>query len=112
MSKSNTDFCSQTIVVASKDQVSCELGTEAAILGMKNSVYYGLNPVGARVWWLLQEPRSVEEICEAIVSEYEVTAERCEDDLVKLLRQMLEEGLVELRFDRPGKLESDVRETQ
>ena len=96
MSETNANLCSQTIVVASKDQVSCDLGGEAAILGMKNSVYYGLDPVGARIWRLLQRPRSVGEICEAIVSEYDVTAERFESDLISLLQQMLQEGLVEL----------------
>lgn len=102
MSKANFNLCSQTMLVASKDQVSCDLGEEAAILGMKNSVYYGLNPVGARVWWMLQRPRSVGEICEAIVTEYDVAAERCKDDLVKLLQQMLQEGLVELTFNEAG----------
>ncbi|MFZ0639065.1 MAG: PqqD family protein [Candidatus Acidiferrales bacterium] len=96
MSETNANLCSRTVVVASKDQISCDLGGEAAILGMKNSVYYGLNPVGARIWRLLQRPRSVGEICEAIVSEYDVTAERFESDLIGLLQQMLQEGLVEL----------------
>jgi hypothetical protein len=109
MSETNANLCGQTILVASKDQVSCELGEEAAILGMKNSVYYGLNPVGARVWRLLQRPRSVAEICEAIVSEYDVTAERCEGDLIPLLQQMLQEGLVELSR-APNGPESYVRE--
>lgn len=96
MFETNTNLCSQTIVVASKEQVYCELGDETAILGLKNSVYYGLNPVGARVWGLLQNPRSIGEIRDTIVSEYEVTAERFENDLVELLQQMLREGLVEL----------------
>jgi hypothetical protein len=101
MSEINTNLCSQTILVASKEQVSCDLGEEAAILGMKNSVYYGLNPVGASVWRLLQQPRSVREICDSIVSEYEVTSERAEGDLIKLLEQMLQEGLVELSSNAP-----------
>ena len=37
----------RSIVVAAKDQVSCDLAGEAAILNMKNGVYYGLDPVGA-----------------------------------------------------------------
>lgn len=111
MSKINLNLCSQTIIVASRDQVSCDLGEEAAILGMKNSAYYGLNPVGARVWWMLQRPRSIGEICEAIVSEYDVSADRCEEDLVKLLQQLLQEGLVELSLSEGGELASHVRET-
>lgn len=99
MVETNTNLCSRTILIASKEQVYCELGDEAAILGLKNSVYYGLNPVGARVWELLQQPRSIGEIRDVIVGEYEVTAERFEKDLIDLLQQMLREGLVELSRD-------------
>lgn len=84
------------IVVAVKEQVSCALGEEAAILHMKNSVYYGLNPVGARVWNLLRQPRSVRELCDIIVDEYDVERGRCERDIFGLLEQMKNEGLLEL----------------
>lgn len=83
-------------VVASKEQVSCALGDEAAILNMKNSVYYGLDPVGARIWNLLREPRKICEVCDAIVEEYEVERERCERDVLDLLERMRSEGLIEL----------------
>jgi hypothetical protein len=84
------------VIVATKEQVSCDLGNEAAILGMKNSVYYGLNPVGAAIWRLLQQPRSVSELCDAVTSEYDVSTEQAEDDILNLARQLMSEGLVEL----------------
>jgi hypothetical protein len=110
MFETNANLCSQTVLVASKEQVYCELGDEAAILGLKNSVYYGLNPVGARIWGLLQRPRSVGEIRDAIVTEYEVTTERFESDLMDLLQQMLREGLVELSRETSPAPESSGRE--
>lgn len=91
---------SKSVVVATKQQVSCELGAEAAILNTKNSVYYGLNPVGASVWRLLQEPRSMREIRDAIAGEYEVGLERLEKDLMGLVNEMAEQGLVEIRDGR------------
>jgi Coenzyme PQQ synthesis protein D (PqqD) len=84
------------VIVATKEQVSCDLGDEAAILGMKNSVYYGLNPVGATIWRLLQQPRSVSELRDAVTSEYNVSTEQAEDDILNLARQLMGEGLVEL----------------
>jgi hypothetical protein len=44
----------QSVVVAASEQISCPLGEESAILNLKNSVYYGLDPVGAHVWKLLR----------------------------------------------------------
>lgn len=87
----------RSVVVATAEQVSCPLGDESAILNLKNSVYYGMNPVGARVWNLLQQPRSVSELRDTILDEYEVAAERCEHELLELLEKMRTEGLVEVR---------------
>jgi hypothetical protein len=86
-----------SIVVVAKEQVSCPLGEEAAVLNLKNSVYYGLDSVGARVWTLLQQPRSVGELRDTLLSEYEVEARRCEQDLLTLLESMRSEGLIEVR---------------
>jgi hypothetical protein len=86
-----------SIVGATRDHVSCSLGDEAAILNMKNTVYYGLDPVGARVWDLVQQARSVGEIRDALLEEYEVQPEQCERDLLDLLRQMREQGLIQVR---------------
>ena len=86
-----------SIVVAVKDQVSCDLAGEAAILNIKNGVYYGLDPVGARIWSLVQEPRMVGEIQRTITGEYDVEPERCAQDLSALLEKLLAEGLIEVR---------------
>jgi hypothetical protein len=85
-----------TVVVASAEQVSCPLGEEAAILNLKNSVYYGMNPVGARVWDLLKQPKRVSELRDVLLEEYEVEPERCSQDLLALLQKMREEGLIEV----------------
>jgi hypothetical protein len=85
-----------SIVIAAPEQVSCPLGDESAILNLKNTVYYGLNPVGARVWSLLQRPRRISELRDALLEEYEVDADSCERDLLELLQKMRTEGLIEL----------------
>lgn len=92
----------QSIVVASPEQVSCPLGDESAILGLKSEVYYGLNPVGASIWKLLQQPRRVDELRDVILAEYEVEAERCERDLFALLEKMRTEGLIVVRSSSAG----------
>jgi hypothetical protein len=89
----------KTIVAASKENVSCALGEEAAILHMRSGVYYGLDPVGAHVWKLLAQPRSVRDLQAAILEEYEVEPEKCEHDLLALLERLRTEGLIEIRSE-------------
>jgi hypothetical protein len=91
-----------SIVVATHEQVSCPLGDESAILNLKNTVYYGLNPVGACVWNLLQKARTVGELRDALLDEFDVDARQCECDLLELLEKMRAEGLVEVRSAAAG----------
>jgi len=93
----DADLSVHSIVIATPEQVSCPLGEESAILNLKNTVYYGLNPVGARVWNLLQQPRTVGELRDVLLDEYEVDAGRCESDLLELLEKMRSEGLIDVR---------------
>ena len=98
----NARLSVHSIVSAVREQVSCPLGDESAILNLKNSVYYGLDPVGARVWNLLQQPRSVAEIRDALLAEYEVESDGCESDLLGLLEKMCVEGLVQVQSAAAG----------
>ena len=84
-------------IVASKDQVSCDLAGEAAILNLKNSVYYGLDPVGARVWSLIQEPKTLAEIRDTLLGIYDVDSLRLESDLRALLTELAEQGLIDIQ---------------
>ncbi len=86
-----------SVVVVAKDQVSCDLTGEAAILNLNDGMYYGLNEVGARIWSLLSEPITVGRIRDELEREYDVNSERCETDLVTLLSQLQEAGLIEVK---------------
>ena len=87
----------QSVVTVTKDQVSCSLGAEAAILNTKHGIYYGLDPIGTQVWKLLRTPRKVGDIHEVLLQEYDVDPERCKRDLLVLLEELLGAGLIEVR---------------
>lgn len=92
----------ETVVVASPEQVSSKLGDEVVILNLRNGVYYGLDPIGTRIWELIQEPRSVRQVCEVLLEEYEVTFEQCAEDVLALMRDLQAQGLIETRDDQKG----------
>jgi len=86
----------ESIVTVEEEVVSCDLEDEAAILDLKEGIYYGLDPVGARIWKLLQKPVKVNEILETLLEEYEVGREECRGDLMELLEEMKDNGLVKI----------------
>ena len=79
------------------NQVSCDLAGEKAILHMESGVYYGLNPLGARIWEMIQTPKRVREIRDALLAEYAVDVDQCERDLFALLSELAEARLIQVR---------------
>lgn len=89
-------------VVRSPDQVSTDLGKEVVILSLASEEYCSLKDVGARIWEIIEEPRTVKEILDAILNDYAVEPERCERDLLALLQELAHEGLIEVK-DAPAR---------
>jgi hypothetical protein len=87
----------EATVVAAKDQVSCQLQGEVAILQLKSGVYFGLNPVGAWIWDLIQAPKTVNQVRDAMLQRYDVDPEQCERDLQALLQELAAADLIEIR---------------
>src|SRR3954470_2490082 len=84
-----------TVVRASPQQVSCDIANEAVLLSMSDGEYYGLNEVAASIWQLIQEPRTVLEVRDALLVEFEgVGAQECEQAVVSFLREMIALNLV------------------
>jgi DNA polymerase elongation subunit (family B) len=86
-----------SVVVAVKSQVSCQVDAETVVLHFDKGLYFGLNEVGTLIWNQVQQPRKVQEIRDAILREYDVSNEQCERDLLSLLRELSDKGLVEVR---------------
>jgi hypothetical protein len=81
-------------VIATDRQLSTTLSGEVIILGLDDSMYYGLTATGARIWELVQVRRTVEEILAAVTDEFEVDRARAEADLEALLGDLQARGLV------------------
>ena len=85
-----------TRVVAARDQVACDVAEEVVVLNLASGVYYGLNPVGARVWSLIQQPRTFAELRDQLLQEYEVESASLEADLRALLTELADQRLIEI----------------
>lgn len=94
-----SDISLQSIAVIDTDHLHAEIEDETVVLHPDNRTYYSLNPVAARIWELLQEPRRIQDIRDQIVAEYDVSRAQCEDDLFEFLELLFAEDFVE--FQQP-----------
>jgi hypothetical protein len=78
----------------SDDVLWQELQGEAVLLNLKTGVYFGLNPIGTRVWELLAHHGIVRDVVDAIVGEYDVARQVCADDVIALIADMQNHSLV------------------
>jgi hypothetical protein len=84
-------------IVVSEDVLFRALDDEAVLLDLKTGVYFGLNPLGTRIWQLIVEKHSLSGILEVVLREYNVERSVGEADLLELGRKLCASGLGEIR---------------
>ncbi len=72
------------------------VGDETVILDLTSGTYFGLDPVGARMWELMGEGKTLGEICDLMLDEYDVSREELEGDTLRLARELADQGLIAL----------------
>jgi len=80
--------------------IQAEVDKETILMSIESGVCYGLNHTGSRIWALLAEPMRIGDICSALIAEYEVEANVCEDQVIDLLEEMRAENLIATREER------------
>ena len=73
-----------------------DVGGEAVLLNTETGKYYGLDPVGTRMWALLNEHGQAGPAYRALLNEYDVTAEQLEQDLLALVAVLASHGLLQV----------------
>jgi hypothetical protein len=107
MKKKN--ISTESIVKQIEDIVASDIDDEKVMMSVEKGQYYGLDPVGSRVWELIEKPIKVSELIDSLLLKYDVDRETCERDVLAFLEELHEDGilLAEGRLD-----ERDRRDLQ
>ncbi len=79
-----------------EDVVFHDLQGEMVLLNLKTGVYFGLDPMGTRIWHLIHEANPLQEVLDSLLEEYEVMEAQCERELLGFVAQLRENELVEV----------------
>ena len=82
--------------------MSRDLNGEAVILNLESGTYFGLNPIGTRIWSLLQEDGSLRRTFEVVQQEYDVGPDELEGDILRLVEELCSRGLVNISSPSEG----------
>ena len=78
------------------DWLAARVGDELVMMSAAKGNYIGLSEVGARIWELIETPRTIDSLCDALIAEYEVDPATCRAEVDTFLATLGEHGAVRL----------------
>lgn len=81
-------------IIRCDDLLEADVNGEIVALHIDKGQCYGMNNVASRIWQLLAEPTSAEQICATLAEEYEVDPATCRAEVDALLADLKAEGLI------------------
>ena len=76
------------------DVLCQDVGGEVVLLDLDSERYFGLDPVGTRIWHLIDQDLPLLQVLETLCAEYDAPRDRLETDLLALVAQLADAGLV------------------
>ena len=75
--------------------LSSKIDEEVVLMSMEAESYFGLDPVGSRIWDLLtSEPATGDELIARLMAEYDIDKTTCLEHVQEFLDEMQEKGLI------------------
>ena len=85
-----------TIWQVSKKVLSSKIDEEVILMSIEADSYFGIDPVGSRIWELLsKQPATINELVQILVEEYEVDEQTCRKDVQAFIDDMCARKLIE-----------------
>ena len=71
--------------------------SEALLIHLSSGDYFSLDSVGTRIWDSIDGSRTVQDLVDLVLEEYDVERDQAVTDVTRLVEQLADEGLVLLR---------------
>jgi hypothetical protein len=71
-----------------------ELDGELVILDLDSGLYFGLDPVGTRIWQFVEEHGSLRVVWDRMRQEFDAPSDRLQSDLLAFVDALVAQGLV------------------
>lgn len=87
------------MVSRNDEPVAVEVDRTVVMMSVDQGMYFGLEGTGPRIWALLEQPRSVRQLCDALTREFAVDSEICRREVCTFLEELHRAQLI--RFHDP-----------
>jgi hypothetical protein len=85
-----------SVVCHTTNPVAADVGGETVLMSLERSRCYGLGGIGSEIWSKLASPIRVADLVEEFSGSYEAPPGVIERDVLQMLRQLADEGLIKI----------------
>jgi hypothetical protein len=82
-------------VMQAKGNIVSNMGEDKVMFSIQNGKYYNLGMVGGRVWELIEDPITIDQLIRSLMTEYDVEKSVCEEQVIGFLELLMKEGLIQ-----------------
>ena len=86
----------ETIVERNQEIDASDLDGEKVMMDMDRGNYFMLNPIGSRIWDLINEPISVRRLVSLLREEYDVSEDECLEGVKDFLHELHHSNLLNI----------------
>ena len=80
--------------IRNKEIITGQIQDEIVMMDIESGEYYSLNSVATRIWELLENEMNMQDLCNALLNEYDVEKEQCHKEAKEHLGKLIELKLV------------------
>lgn len=80
-------------IIRKSGLLTADMNGEAVMMDITSGKYYNLGESGGRIWALLEDPMTLEEIVDTLLKEYAVEREVCRKEVADFLEELMKKGL-------------------
>ena len=87
----------EAVVVRRGEPLTADVDGDLVMLDPRRGQYFGADRVGRRIWDLLAQPQTVDELCSELEGQFDVAPDRCRAEVLDFLAQLADAELLEIR---------------
>ncbi len=87
-----------TRLVRTKKILASPIDDELVMFDSDAGKYYGMNTVASVIWNNLEESKTIEEMCDILTGKFDISKEKCLEELIGFLPDLEKRGLIQFEF--------------
>ena len=91
----NSNSWLNQLFVQQQGNLVSEMDGEKVMMSIQQGKYYNLGQVGGRIWDLMSTPITFEVLLSTLVSEFDISPDECESQIIVFLEQLMNEQLIQ-----------------